>query len=156
RPMAPRIGMPAAFARMYDGTIADALAGTQTSRSRLSAISLFMFCASTAGSNTEERTVTLAPCFSRPLLTVLAQAAQNGFWFVQMMTPTFLPESDPFWPLAPSAPVTKTAAASASAASETQRKVLRLMLLRPFLRTIDERPESGDACRPWGESAFGG
>ena len=71
-----------------------------------------MFCASTAGSNTEVRTVTLAPCFSRPLLTVFAQAAQNGFWFVQMMTPTFFPESEPFWPLAPSAPVTKTAAAT--------------------------------------------
>ena len=56
-----------------------------------------MFCASTAGSNTEVRTVTLAPCFSSPLLTEFAQAAQNGFWFVQMMTPTFLPESAPFW-----------------------------------------------------------
>ena len=54
-----------------------------------------MFWASTAGSNTEVSTVTLAPCFSRPLLTELAQAAQNGFWFVQMMTPTFLPSSAP-------------------------------------------------------------
>ena len=105
-----------------------------------------MFCASTAGSNTDVRTVTLAPCFSSPLLTVFAQAAQNGFWFVQMMTPTFLPASAPFWPLAPSAPVTKTAAATASAASETQRNVLRLMLIRPFRRTIDERPQSG--CVP--------
>ncbi len=76
---------------MYDGTIADALAGTEMIRSGLSAIRRFMFCASTAGSNTEVRTVTLAPCFSSPLLTVFAQAAQNGFWFVQMMTPTFLP-----------------------------------------------------------------
>ena len=91
RPMAPRIGMPARFARMYDGTIAEALAGTEMIRSGLSAIRRFMFCASTAGSNTEERTVTSAPCFSRPLLTVFAQAAQKGFWFVQMMTPTFLP-----------------------------------------------------------------
>ena len=60
-----------------------------------------MFCASTAGSKTEVRTVTLAPCFSSPLLTVFAQAAQNGFWFVQMMTPTFFPASAPCWPLAP-------------------------------------------------------
>ena len=81
-------------------------------------------------------------------MTVFAQAAQNGFWFVQMMTPTFLPSSAPFWPLAPSAPVTKTAAATASAASETQRNVLRLMLLRPFRRTIDERPQSGWCGRP--------
>ena len=41
--------MPAAFARMYDGTIADALAGTEMIRSGLSAISRFMFCASTPG-----------------------------------------------------------------------------------------------------------
>ena len=54
-----------------------------------------MFCASTAGSNTDVRTVTLAPCLSSPLLTVLAHAAQNGFWFVQMMTPTCLPSSGP-------------------------------------------------------------
>ena len=80
---------------MYDGTIAEALAGTEMIRSGLSAIRRFMFCASTAGSKTEERTVTLAPCFSRPLLTELAHAAQNGFWFVQMMTPTFLPSSAP-------------------------------------------------------------
>src|SRR4029079_10950821 len=135
---------------MYDGTIAESLAGTEMIRSGLSAMRRFMFCASTAGSNTEERTVTLAPCFSRPLLTVLAQAAQNGFWFVQMMTPTFFPESEPFWPLAPIAPVTKTAAASANAASETQRNVLRLMLLRPFRRTIDERPQSGWCMSPLG------
>src|SRR3954447_15663780 len=129
RPIAPRIGMPAAFARMYDGTIADALAGTEMIRSGLSAIRRFMFCASTAGSKTDDSTATLAPCFSRPLLTVFAQAAQNGFWLVQMITPTFLPESEPCWPLAPSAPVTKTAVATTSAASETQRNVLRLMLL---------------------------
>ena len=65
-----------------------------------------------------------------------------------MMTPTFLPASAPFWPLAPSAPVTKTAAATTSAASETQRDVLRLMLLRPFRRTIDERSQSGWCVSP--------
>ena len=92
RPIAPRIGMPARCARMYDGTIAEALAGTEMIRSGLSAIRRFMFCASTAGSNTEVRTVTSAPCFSSPLLTLFAQAAQKGFWFVQMMTPTFLPD----------------------------------------------------------------
>ncbi len=53
--------MPAAFARMYDGTIAEALEGTETIRSGLSAIRRFMFCASIAGSNTEVRTVTLRP-----------------------------------------------------------------------------------------------
>src|SRR5689334_14965558 len=148
--------MPACFARMYDGTIAEALAGTEMIRSGLSAIRRFMFCASTAGSNTELRTVTLAPCFSRPLLTVFAQAAQNGFWFVQMMTPTFLPSSAPFWPLAPSAPVTKTAAATASAASGTQRNVLRLMLLRPFRRNIDERPQSGSCVSPWLDRGWDG
>src|SRR6478672_10920456 len=127
--MAPRIGIPAAFARMYDGTIADALAGTEMIRSGLSAMKRFMFCASTAGSKTEVRTVTVAPCFSRPLLTVLAQAAQKGFWFVQMSTPTFFPESGPalLWLVEPSAPVTTTAAATAIAASEAQRNVLRLM-----------------------------
>ena len=35
--------------------------------------------------------MTCAPCFSKPLLTLFAQAAQNGFCSVQMMTPTFLP-----------------------------------------------------------------
>ena len=101
RPIAPRIGMPARCARMYDGTIADALAGTEMIRSGLSAIRRFMFCASTAGSNTELRTVTLAPCFSRPLLTLFAQAAQKGFWFVQMITPTFLPDRSPSCRLRP-------------------------------------------------------
>src|SRR4029077_10888808 len=96
----------------------------------LSAIRRFMFCASTAGSNTEVRTVTLAPCFSSPLLTLFAQAAQNGFWLVQMMTPTFLPDRGPVL-LDPIAPVVNTAAATTSTASETQRVVLRVMLLHP-------------------------
>src|SRR4029079_3537260 len=128
RPIAPRIGMPAALARMYDGTIAEALAGTETIRSGLSAIRRFMFCASTAGSKMEDRTVTWAPCFSKPVLTLFAQAAQKGFCSVQMITPTFLPSSAPFLPLAPGAPETATAATITSAASETQRNDLRLIV----------------------------
>ena len=76
---------------MYDGTIADALDGTEMIRLGFSAISRFMFWASVAGSNTEVSTSTVAPCFWSPLLTEFAQAAQKGFWFVQMMTPTFFP-----------------------------------------------------------------
>ena len=122
--------MPAAFARMYDGTIADALAGTEMIRSGLSAMRRFMFCASTPGSNTEVRTVTHAPCFSSPLLTVFAQAAQKGFWFVQMMTPTFLPVERALLPCSECA-ATKTTAATASTVSEAQRNVLRLLVM-PF------------------------
>jgi hypothetical protein len=92
-----------------------------------------MFCASTAGSNTELRTVTVAPCFSSPLLTEFAQAAQKGFWFVQMITPTLLPARSCRWLVDPRAPATNTAAAaSASAASNAQRNGLRLMVMRPF------------------------
>ena len=84
-------------------------------------------------------------------MTELAQAAQNGFWLVQMMTPTFLPESGPAL-LEPIAPVAETAAATTSAASETQRVVLRVMLLRPFgVETIDERSRSGWCVVAWYE-----
>jgi len=121
--------MPACFARMYDGMIADALAGTEMIRSGLSAMRRFMFCASTAGSNTDVRTVTDAPCFSSPLLTEFAQAAQKGFWLVQMMTPTFLPLRSPLFCPAPSAPATTMSATSASTVSETKCNVLRLMVM---------------------------
>src|SRR6185312_5213554 len=142
------MGIPALLARMYDGTMADALAGTEMIRSGRSAIRRFMFWASTAGSNTELRTVTSAPCFSRPLFTVFAHAAQNGFWFVQMMTPTFFPDRSVFWPLAPSAPETTTAATTASAASGTQRNGLRLMSYVLSDLTIDERRRSGSCLPP--------
>jgi alkanesulfonate monooxygenase SsuD/methylene tetrahydromethanopterin reductase-like flavin-dependent oxidoreductase (luciferase family) len=135
---------------MYDGTIAEALAGTEMIRSGLSAIRRFMFCASTAGSKTEERTVTFAPCFSRPLLTELAQAAQKGFWFVQMMTPTFLPSSAPALPLAPIAPVTKTAASTPSTASGTQRVDLRHMVGLLSLLTMDPPDGRLLLSPPWG------
>src|SRR4051794_32764675 len=135
RPIAPRIGMPAAFARMYDGTIADALAGTEMIRSGLSAIRRFMFCASTAGSKTELSTVTLAPCFSRPLLTVFAHAEQNGFWLVQMITPIRLPSSGPAV-RAPRAPVTETAAAAVASVRRSARRVaLRVITGGPFGRS---------------------
>src|SRR5690349_2395178 len=140
--------MPACFARMYDGTIAEALAGTEMIRSGLSAIRRFMFCASTAGSNTEVRTVTDAPCFSRPLFTEFAHAAQNGFWFVQMMTPTFLPESEPCCCAAPSAPATKTvvaSAATASTVSRSKRDELRHMVIWTSLLAVVER--GGGAVR---------
>ena len=63
--------MPAAFARMYDGTIAEALEGTDTIRSGLSAIRRFMFCASVAGSNTEREDRDLGPLLLEPGLDAL-------------------------------------------------------------------------------------
>ncbi len=130
RPMAPRSAIPAAFARIYEGTIAEALAGTEMIRSGLSAIRRFMFCASTAGSNTELRTVTLAPCFSSPLLTVFAHAAQKGFCSVQMITPTFLPARDPWRDVDPRAVAANaTATTTARPASTAQRGFLCLISL---------------------------
>src|SRR3954452_19704073 len=128
--------MPAAFARMYDGTIADALAGTEMIRSGLSAIRRFMFCASTAGSKTEVSTVTLAPACSRPRLTLFAHAAQNGFWLVQMITPTRLPSSGPAAD-APSALATKTAARAVAIVNRRAwRGALRVISGVPFGRGL--------------------
>ena len=115
-----------------------------------------MFCASTAGSNTEVSTVTLAPCFSRPLLTEFAQAAQNGFWLVQMMTPTFLPDSGPALLRAHCAGGEDGCGYDERREQNPTRCLARHAVTSFRFETIDERSRSGWCVVAWYEVGQGG